>query len=92
MPARKVPLRQCIGCQEQKPKRSMLRVVLTPDGRIAIDPSGRQNGRGAYVCPRRECLELARKRKALDRGLKTKVDPEVYDELGKAVAAHEGIR
>lgn len=81
MAQRKVPERQCVGCQEQKPKRSLLRVVLTPTGEIVFDPTGKKSGRGAYVCPRSECLLLARKRKGLDRGLKTPVSPEVYDAL-----------
>lgn len=81
MPPRKVPERQCVGCQEQKPKRSMVRVVLTPTGGIVIDPTGKKAGRGAYICHSKTCFEMAKKRKALDRGLKTSVPPDVYDEL-----------
>lgn len=62
----------------------MLRVVLTPTGEIMFDPTGKKSGRGAYVCPKPECLVLARKRKGLDRGLKTSVAPEVYDALLEA--------
>lgn len=82
---RKIPERQCVGCQEQKPKRSMLRVVLTPTGEVVIDPTGKRAGRGAYICNSRACFDQARKRKALERGLKTQLAPEVYDELAKLV-------
>lgn len=81
MSPRKIPERQCVGCQEQKPKRSMVRVVLTPAGEILIDPTGKKAGRGAYICRSRGCFEAAKKRRALDRGLKTSVAAEVYDEL-----------
>ena len=89
---RKIPARQCVGCQEQKPKRNMLRVVLTPTGEVVIDPTGKRAGRGAYICNSRACFDQARKRKALERGLKTQLAPEVYDELAKLVevAAEHG--
>ena len=82
---RKAPERQCVGCQEQRPKRSMVRVVLTPTGEIVLDATGKRNGRGAYICPRRECFDQAKKRKALDRGLKVSVSPDVYEELSRLV-------
>ncbi|MCL6632014.1 MAG: YlxR family protein [Alicyclobacillus herbarius] len=78
---RKVPLRKCVGCQEMFPKRELIRVVLTPEGEIALDATGKRSGRGAYLCGRPECLRQARKRKALERALKTPVPAGVYDEL-----------
>lgn len=81
MTARKVPMRQCVGCQEQKPKRSMVRIVLTPTEEILIDPTGKKSGRGAYICPKESCLEMAKKRKSLERGLKSGVSSSVYDNL-----------
>ena len=86
---RKIPERQCVGCQEQKPKRSMLRIVLTGDGEIMVDPTGKKAGRGAYICPQRLCFDQAKKRKALDRGLKTSVGSEIYDQLLVMVEARE---
>lgn len=86
---RKEPLRQCAGCQEQKPKRSMLRVVITPQGEIMLDLTGKKAGRGSYICNDRACFELARKRKALDRGLKTQISEQVYDQLLQQIEAHE---
>ncbi|MBX6352332.1 MAG: YlxR family protein [Thermoflavifilum sp.] len=78
---RKVPLRKCVGCQQMFPKRDLTRVVCTPEGEILIDPTGRRNGRGAYLCGNPECLRTARKRKALERALKTSVPEALYDEL-----------
>jgi predicted RNA-binding protein YlxR (DUF448 family) len=78
---RKIPLRKCVGCQEMFPKRELIRIVLTPDGEIALDATGKRNGRGAYLCGRPECLRQARKRKALERALKTTVPAGIYEEL-----------
>lgn len=64
-----------------KSKRELVRIVATPDGSIRIDPTGRQAGRGAYLCPSLDCLEQARKRKALDRALKRAVPAEIWEEL-----------
>lgn len=86
---RKIPLRQCVGCQEQKPKRSMLRIVMSPTGEISLDLTGKKAGRGAYICPERACFELAKRRKALDRGLKTQVAAEIYDELLRQIDEHD---
>ena len=63
----------------------MLRIVLTPTGEIVLDPTGKRNGRGAYICPQRECFDQAKKRRALDRGLKVSVSPDVYEELSRLV-------
>lgn len=86
---RKTPLRQCVGCQEQKPKRTMIRVVLTPEGDILLDPTGKKSGRGSYICNHRACFEQAKKRRSLDRGLKTQVTDQVYDQLLAQIEAHE---
>jgi len=78
---RKVPLRKCVGCQEMFPKVQLLRVVLTPEEQILLDLRGRQNGRGAYVCKNVECLRQARKKKSLERALKTAIPSAIYDDL-----------
>ena len=54
--AKKIPLRQCIGCGEMKGKKEMLRVLRTEDQGIILDATGRKNGRGAYICPDPEHL------------------------------------
>ena len=69
---RKVPLRKCTGCGEMKSKKEMIRVVKTTEGPIVLDRTGKQNGRGAYVCSL-ECLEKAVKNKGLSRSLKTEI-------------------
>jgi len=62
-------------------KQDMIRVIKTPDGEICIDATGRRNGRGAYICPKMECLEEAIKHKALERSFKMQIAPEIYDKL-----------
>ncbi len=82
---KKKPLRKCIGCGEQKEKKELIRVLRTTDGMIMIDESGRQNGRGAYVCRKKACMEKAFKSKALERSLHCRVDEQVYEELQKRI-------
>ena len=79
--AKKIPLRQCIGCGEMKGKRDMMRVLKTPENEICLDVTGKKNGRGAYVCKSRECLLKARKNKGLERSFKMSIPSEVYDTL-----------
>ena len=76
-----VPLRQCIGCREQKPKTELIRVVRSPEGELSIDLRGKTPGRGAYLCPQTDCLRKAIKSKALDRGLNCQIPQEIYDLL-----------
>lgn len=73
---KKIPLRQCLGCREMKPKRELIRVVRSPEGEISLDFKGKANGRGAYLCPDPECLKKAIRAKALDRAFDTAV-PEL---------------
>ena len=80
---KKVPMRQCVGCQEMKSKKEMLRVLKTAEDEIVLDATGRKNGRGAYLCFSKECLAKARKNKGLDRSLKMAIPSAVYDSLEK---------
>ena len=80
---KKIPMRQCMGCRERLPKREMIRVVRCTDGNVQLDFSGKLNGRGAYICPKGECLKKARKAKSLDRSLEVTIPEEVYDRLEK---------
>lgn len=80
---KKVPLRLCVGCGEMKPKKEMMRVVLTPEGEIVLDVTGKKNGRGAYVCKSPECLKTAHKNKGLNRSLKTNISEEIFSVLEK---------
>lgn len=81
MKVKKVPLRQCIGCMEGKPKKELIRIVRTPDGEIKIDRTGKAAGRGAYICDRMECLNKAQKKKALNRAFQQDIGDEIYGKL-----------
>ena len=63
MTNKKVPMRQCVGCREMKAKRELIRVIKTSDNQVLVDATGKKNGRGAYLCHRRDCLEKAVKNK-----------------------------
>ena len=80
-PARKVPVRQCLGCREHKPKRELVRIVRSPEGQVSLDRSGKMNGRGAYLCHDPECLRRAVKAKALERAFGTAVPDDVQERL-----------
>lgn len=80
MPKR-VPLRMCIACRKQTEKTSLIRVVRDPSGALAIDRTGKSDGRGAYICADPGCLDKAYKKRALERALRMPVPPDVYDEL-----------
>lgn len=82
---KKVPMRKCIGCQEMKNKKEMMRVLKTPEGEIVIDLTGRKNGRGAYLCFLKECLEKSMKNKGLERSLKTTIPASVYEKLKEEI-------
>ena len=83
MSMKKVPLRPCIGCQEMKSKKEMIRVIKTAEDEIMLDATGRKNGRGAYLCPSMECLKKAVKGKGLERSFKMAIPKEVYETLEK---------
>ncbi len=78
---KKIPLRQCLGCREMKPKRELIRVVRSPEGAISLDFKGKANGRGAYVCPNAQCLKKAVKARALERAFSCQIPQEVYEAL-----------
>ena len=78
---KKVPQRQCIGCGEMKSKKEMMRVLKTAENEIVLDTTGRKNGRGAYLCFCKECLQNAAKNRGLERSLKMAIPKEVYESL-----------
>lgn len=80
---RKVPIRTCTGCREAKNKQDLIRVVRDNEGNISIDATGKKNGRGAYICPNVNCLEMAIKNKGLERTLKATGLGEVHEQLKK---------
>ena len=81
--AKKIPMRQCVGCGEMKSKKEMMRVLKTPEDEIVLDVTGKKNCRGAYLCKQKECLINARKNKGLERSFKMSIPNEVYDSLEK---------
>ena len=80
---KKVPMRQCIGCGCMKSKKEMMRVLKDAEGNIALDVTGKKNGRGAYLCVSEECLLKAKKNKGLERSFKMSIQAEVYENLEK---------
>lgn len=89
MKQRKIPMRSCVGCSEQKPKKELIRVVRSPEGEISLDPVGKKPGRGAYICRSVECLKKARKGKRLERSLSCEISAEVYEALEAGVSEEE---
>ena len=86
-PQKKIPMRQCIGCQTSRPKKELVRVVRGPDGAVSIDAVGKKPGRGAYLCPNPACLAKAQKKKALERSFEQPVPAAVYEALAAELAA-----
>lgn len=89
MKARKVPLRKCVGCGEQKPKKDLIRIVKNKDGELLVDFTGKANGRGAYICPDLKCLQTAQKRKALNRALECEISTEIFERLEQELSGDE---
>ncbi len=87
---KKVPVRQCIGCREHRPKREMVRVVRSPEGVVSLDFSGKANGRGAYLCRNVQCLKRAVKAKALEHAFSAAVPDEVLVRLEKELQQTDG--
>ncbi len=86
---KKIPLRQCVGCREHKPKAELIRVVRSPEGEVSLDFKGKKPGRGAYVCPAPECLKKARKSRALERAFSAPLPDEVWAALEAQMEAGE---
>ena len=82
---KKIPQRTCIGCNVQKNKNELIRIVINKEGNIFIDKTGKATGRGAYICNDSECLEKVIKSKRLERNFETTISNEIYDELRKEI-------
>lgn len=85
MQQKRIPMRQCVGCREMKPKKELIRVVKSPEGNLSLDFRGKAPGRGAYVCPDTACLKRAIKSRALERAFETQIPQEIYDGLVQAM-------
>ncbi|MDF2520872.1 MAG: putative nucleic-acid-binding protein implicated in transcription termination [Clostridia bacterium] len=78
---KKVPLRKCLGCNEMKPKKELIRIVRSPEGKVSIDKTGKAPGRGCYICPSIDCLEKAIKAKRVQSALEVQVDADLFEVL-----------
>jgi predicted RNA-binding protein YlxR (DUF448 family) len=87
---KKIPMRQCLGCREMKPKKELIRAVRSPSGEISLDFKGKSPGRGAYVCHNADCLKKAIKSKALERSLETSIPEDVYAALKGQMEGSDG--
>ena len=86
---KKIPERKCMGCNEKRPKRDLIRVVRTPEGEILLDTTGKKSGRGAYICPKVSCYEKALKSKRLERTLEVEIPDSVYDDVKSNLLVEE---
>ncbi len=80
---KKIPMRKCVGCNEMKEKKDLVRIIKTPEGNIVLDETGKTNGRGAYICRGSECFHKAVKNKGLERSLKSQIPAEILQSLEK---------
>ena len=87
---KKIPMRQCTGCREMKPKKELIRVVRGVDGSITLDFKGKASGRGAYICHSEQCLKKAIKTRALERSLETKIPEDIYEGLNTQMEGVDG--
>lgn len=87
---KKIPIRQCAGCREMKPKKELIRIVRSPEGEISIDFKGKKPGRGAYICPDAACLKRAVKSKALERTFGVHIPEEIYKALDRQIGEADG--
>ena len=83
MKTRKIHMRMCVGCREMKEKRTLLRIVRSPENVISFDRVGKAPGRGAYVCPNADCLKKARKSGRIAKNLECEIPEEVFDTMEK---------
>ena len=78
---KRLPQRTCVGCNSQKNKNELIRIVKNKDGDIRIDKTGKMQGRGAYICDNIECLDKAIKSKRIEKTFETKISDEIYENL-----------
>ena len=86
---KKIPMRQCMGCNEHLPKTELLRVVRSPENQVSLDFTGKKSGRGAYICRSVKCLQKARKSQRIDKNLECTIPDEVYDRMERELTENE---
>ncbi|MCI1943919.1 RNase P modulator RnpM [Clostridium luticellarii] len=89
MKQKKIPKRMCTGCMEMKPKKELIRIVKNKEGEVSVDPTGKKNGRGAYICRNIQCLEKAFKNKRLQKNLEIQIDETLYDRLREQIESNQ---
>ncbi len=89
MKVKKIPMRMCLGCNEMKPKKELIRVVRSAEGEISLDLTGKKNGRGAYICQSIDCLRAARKARRLEKSFQCRIDDSVYDSMEGELSENE---
>lgn len=90
MKIKKIPMRMCLGCNEMKPKKEMIRVVKSAEGEISLDFTGKKSGRGAYICKNTECFQSARKARRFEKSFSCKISNEIYEEMENELTAENG--
>ncbi|MBP7344457.1 MAG: YlxR family protein [Clostridia bacterium] len=81
MKSKKIPMRMCLSCRIMKPKKELIRIVLSEDNKALVDLTGKRNGRGAYICDDLQCLIKARKAKSIERTFSILIDDNIYNDL-----------
>lgn len=89
MKQKKIPMRKCNGCGEQKPKKELVRIVKSPDGEVSLDLTGKASGRGAYICNNADCLQKARKSHRIDKAFEIAIPDEVYEQMLTEISKNE---
>ena len=87
MKIKKIPMRMCLGCNEMKPKKELIRVVKSAEGEISLDFTGKKSGRGAYICKNTECFQSARKARRFEKSFSCKISNEIYEEMENELTA-----
>lgn len=78
---KKQPQRTCMGCNQKKDKKQLIRIVKNKENEIFIDKTGKKEGRGAYICDDIQCLDKLIKSKRLERIFEIKISDEIYESL-----------
>lgn len=84
-----MPMRKCIGCNEMKPKKELIRIVSPAEAPVFLDVTGKANGRGAYICPNNSCLSKAKKARRLERTFNREIPEDVYTEIERLLTEVE---
>ncbi|WP_226034908.1 RNase P modulator RnpM [Aquibacillus saliphilus] len=86
---KKVPLRKCVVTQEMKDKKELIRIVKNKEGDVSVDPTGKKNGRGAYISKSLDVVDSAKRSKILERHLKTSIDESIYEQLNNVIEGNK---